>query len=113
MNNLTGTIYIHNAIKFDFCIEESIRSTAPICDEIICVDCSSTDGTLDLLHELKKEIPHLRIIPHVRWDQGDKHDRLRILSDLALQFVRTDWRLHIQADEVLHHISYNAIISCV
>jgi len=112
MNDLTGTVYIHNAIKYDFCIEESIRSIAPICKEVICLECDSDDGTDHLLLSLKDEIPNLRIIS-TKWDIGIKHDRLRMLSDIARAEVKTPWRIHIQADEVLHESSFVPITMAI
>lgn len=52
MNKLGGSIFIHNAIEFDYCLEASVSSLAALCDEVVLLDASSTDGTTDLCLQL-------------------------------------------------------------
>jgi glycosyltransferase involved in cell wall biosynthesis len=105
MKTIGGSLFIRNAIQFDYCVEASIRSLLPLCDQIVVLDCQSTDGTQRILRELAKQSPKIRLIENVKWECAENYDRLRVLANLAISFLKTDWHFMIQADEVLHEKS--------
>ena len=109
MNSLGGSIFIRNAIKLAYCIEEAVLSLIPICDEVIVGDAQSTDGTLDILRRLEKDNANVRVIEGLNWECADDYNRLNILANEVKNNLKTDWHFMLQADEVLHENSYDKI----
>jgi len=113
MPSLGGSIFTHNAIEFDYCIAESIASLCGVCDDVVVLDASSTDNTVDVLMECSSKFPNLRVITGARWDCAKNYDRLPILANEAKSHLKTDWHFMLQADEVIHESSYRHIKNCV
>ncbi len=98
---ISGFSYVRNCIRLGYPFIESVLSVLPVCDEFIMAVGDSTDGTRNALEQLND--PKIKIVDTV-WD-----DRMRengkIFSqqtNIALDHIKGDWALHIQADEVLH-----------
>lgn len=84
----------------DYCVEESILSIAPICDEI-CVSAGwSSDGTVELLETINKKIDSKMTINVTKW----VYDRpvLARKKNEAIAGLKTDWILFLDADEIMH-----------
>lgn len=99
---LGGTMILHNPLKYDYCVREALISLLRVCDEVVVLDCESTDGTHGSLAALKLTYPHLRIFPSA-WALADNYERLSILTNNATNKLSSDvnWVLNLQADEVL------------
>lgn len=112
MAKLGGSIFTHNCIKYDYCFKESIRSLCGVCDEVVCLDAESDDGTLEELKVLRGELPNLKIIQD-KWEQhiegSPGYDRLCILANKAREELSTEWHFMLQADEVIHESSHDHI----
>jgi glycosyltransferase involved in cell wall biosynthesis len=106
MNTLGGSEFVHNAIEYDYCIKESLSSLCAVCDDVVVLDAESTDGTLDLLHDLAKERKNLRVISGGKWNCAENYHRLAKLANIAKSFLKTPWHFMLQADEVLHESSF-------
>lgn len=106
---LGGSLFVRNAVELDYCVAEAASSLAAICDDVVVLDCQSTDETLDVLYEARKEWPNLRVIEGGDWDCAPDYTRLSILADVAKSHLRTDWHFCLQADEVLHEDDFPAI----
>lgn len=104
--SLGGSMFIHNALEFDYCITEALESLHALCDDVVILDAQSTDGTIDVLRELKKKLPKLRLVEGAKWDCAPNFERLRILANEARSLLRTDWHFMLQADEVIHEDSF-------
>jgi hypothetical protein len=101
--NVTGFSFIRNAIRYDYPVEEAVRSVLPLCDAFVIAVGKSEDETLQLIHDMKEE--RLRIVETV-WDDSLREGG-RVLAqetDKALAAIPegTDWAFYIQGDEVLH-----------
>jgi hypothetical protein len=107
---VTGFTFIRNAIKYDYPVEEAIRSILPLCDEVIVNVGNSDDGTEDLIRSI--DPVKIRIFNSV-WDEsliaGGRV--LAVETDKAYQKVSSDsdWCFYIQADEVIHEMYHPAI----
>jgi glycosyltransferase involved in cell wall biosynthesis len=108
MPSLGGSVFVRNAIKYDYCILESIQSIVPLCEELVVLDCQSDDGTTQLLRDFCANTP-IRLIENVTWECADNYERLKILANRAISELSTDWHFMIQADEVLHESSIEPI----
>ena len=109
MPTLGGSMFIRNAIQFDYCVAEALDSLCAVCDKAVVVDASSTDGTLDLLSDVQKRNPNLQVVQGAQWECHATFDRLRILADVAKSYLDTDWHFMLQADEVIHESCFNNI----
>lgn len=109
--SIGASLIAHNAVKFDYCVRETVLSVAPFCAEIVCVDAQSTDSTPALLDQLKKEVPQLKII-HAEWKPvvGTNGVWLSELSNIARLALSTDYHFAIQADEVVGEWCYEEIV---
>lgn len=106
---LGGSLFVHDAIRLDYCVEAAIESLVPLCDRVVAMDCQSTDGTLDLLHAIADRHPNVQVVPNSPWEVADHYIRLAMLANAAREQLKTRWHFMIQADEVLHECSYGAI----
>lgn len=106
---LGGSMFIRNAIQFDYCVAEALDSLCALCDDVVIVDAGSTDGTTELLAEVQARQPKLRVITGANWECHEKYDRLRILADVARSYLKTDWHFMLQGDEVIHESCFNNI----
>ena len=102
---VSGFSIVRNAIQYGYPVAESLRSLAPMVDEIVVAVGRSEDGTLELVRSL--DVPGLRII-ETDWDETLRVGG-RILAqqtNLALEGCRFPWAFYLQADEVLHEDDY-------
>ncbi len=117
MATLGGSIFVRNAIKYDYCILEAIQSLMPVCDQVSILECGSDDGTKKLLQDFVKRHSgrRCRIILNcdAHFDCADDYSRLAILANLAKSYLSTDWHFMLQADEILHENSYKSIYDII
>lgn len=107
---VSGFTIIRNAVKFDYPVEEAIRSILPLCDEVIVAVGKSEDSTLELIKSIPSE--KIRII-ETEWDDSQRKGgrTFALETDKAFAAVSpdSDWCVYIQADEVIHEDYYPAI----
>ena len=113
MKSLGGSIIVRNAVEFDYCVVEAATSLAAVCDDVVVLDCRSTDGTLDLLRDAQQRLPNLRVVEGGDWNCADNYVRLSLLTDVAKSHLSTDWHFCLQADEVLHEDDFPNIRAAV
>lgn len=113
MSTLGGSLFVRDAIRLDYCVEAAVESLVPVCDEVVVMDCQSTDGTLDLLHAIADRHTNVRVVPDSPWEVADHYIRLAMLANAAREHLRTRWHFMLQADEVLHEVSYPMIRKAV
>ena len=109
---LGGSVFVRNAIKFGYCIIESLESIYALCDEISILECGSDDGTQELLRNWiasKGTVKKIHAEFDHPWEVAPDFNRLAILANIARSKLTTDWHFMIQADEVLHESSFGAI----
>ncbi len=109
---LGGSIFAHNAVKYDYCLREAIASLCYTCDHVVAltpVECE--DGTFELMQEIAPQYSNLQIIKQGNWEcNPDKH-RLSTLANLAKDLLPSEcnWHFMLQADEVLHESAKDQI----
>ncbi len=108
---LGGHIFVRDNTRLDYCVIEAINSLLPICDEVVVMDCGSTDNTPELLRLNFSENSKVKLHFNGPWEQYPGHhgDRLRMIAEDCRKLLTTDWQFMLQADEVLHERSYPAI----
>lgn len=98
---VSGFSIVRNAMQYGYPVEESLRSLAPLVDELVVAVGKGDDGTLELVRSL--DLPGLRIIETV-WDEALRvgGQVLAQQTNLALAECRHPWAFYLQADEVVH-----------
>lgn len=109
MKTIGGSVFVRNAVEWDYCIKEAVLSLVPFCDEVIVGDAQSNDGTLDILKELERTTPNVRILENLPWECAKDNARLSMLANMVKTELKTDWHFMIQADEAVHEDSIPAI----
>jgi hypothetical protein len=109
---VSGFSIVRNAIQYGYPVAESLRSLAPLVEELVVAVGRSEDDTLGLVRSLN--IPHLRIVETV-WDDAQRIGG-RVLAqqtNLALSHCRHPWAFYLQSDEVIHEQDYDRIRSAL
>lgn len=93
--NISAAIIGRNSTKT---LEYTLLSLRGICNQVVFVDTGSDDGTPELATRLGAEVYFLK------W----KND-FALARNFALQFVRNDWTLVIDTDEILTEFDSESI----
>jgi glycosyltransferase involved in cell wall biosynthesis len=120
MIKISGFTFIHNALDGGYPIVEAIQTVQPYVDEVVVVDCASTDGTRELLEKMITipiyDLPHrnkatlLRIIDGEWGNQAG--ETLRQAHDKYIE-CEGDVIVHFEADEIYDGSLIKSIISHV
>lgn len=97
---ISGFSFVRNAEKYGFPVRESLRSLAPLCDEVVVAVGASEDDTLGLVRSIDGKIRTIETV----WDDSQRQGG-RVYAqqtDIALAECRGDWCIYLQGDEVLH-----------
>ncbi len=99
--------FAKNAVRYDYPLEEAIRSVLPICDECVVAVGDSDDGTLELVETIADN--KIRII-RTTWDESLREGGQVLADETNKAFdainPSADWAIYIQADECLHEAEY-------
>ncbi len=104
----SGFTIIRNGNRLGYPYLESIRSLAPLVDEIVIAVGDSDDGTPESLTKLRQELPcELRLFDSP-WDKQSLKGGFELArqTNLALDKCRGEICLYLQADEVLDDKEY-------
>jgi glycosyltransferase involved in cell wall biosynthesis len=107
---VSGFTFIRNAVKFQYPIEEAVRSILPLCNEVVVAVGPSDDGTRELVASI--EPSKIRIIDTI-WDENLRSGGrvLAVETDKAFHAVSedADWCVYIQGDEVMHEDGHEEV----
>ncbi len=99
---VSGFTFIRNARKFDYPVEEAIRSILPLCDEVVVAVGKSEDDTREMVAALG---PKIKIIDTI-WDDNLREGGRVLAEETNKAFAEissdSDWAFYIQGDEVIH-----------
>ncbi|HQQ95030.1 MAG TPA: glycosyltransferase family 2 protein [Bacteroidia bacterium] len=100
---VAGFTIIRNAIRYDYPVQEAIRSVLPLCDVFYVGVGHSDDGTRDLIQGMASE--KIRIIDTV-WDEKLREGGLVLAEETNKVFDQIPgdytWCFYIQSDECVH-----------
>lgn len=105
---VSGFTFVRNALLFDYPFLESLSSLLPLCDEVVVAVGRSDDETLEKLQSFQSQ--KITLIETV-WDENLRSGGaiLAQQTNIALDRVKGDWAIYLQADEVLHEKDYTVI----
>lgn len=106
---LGGTLFAYNAISQDYCLTEAVGSLKALCDEVVILDAGSTDGTPELIKSFADDKTKIICLPNEVWESQKGKTKLAFFTNLAIEALTTEWNINLQADEVIHENSFNAI----
>ncbi len=103
MSSCCGFTIVRNAVKYDYPVIESIKSTLDLCDKFIVLIGEGEDNTEEQIKSINS--PKIEI-HHSQWDDSLREGGkvLAVETNKAFDLVPHgyDWAFYIQADEVLH-----------
>jgi hypothetical protein len=109
---LAGTLFCYNAVSQDYCIKESIISLSKCCDHIFVVDAGSTDTTQFEIANLDIDNITFIILNNKDWQEQKGKEKLNYFTNVAIEAAEKagyEWQINLQADEIIHEKSYDAI----
>lgn len=106
---LGGVIFCIDAIRYDYCIEESIQCLKELCDQVIILDAGSNDGTVELIKKHEDDKTTIVCLERTEWDNMHGKEKLAHFQNKALSFLETDWYFLLQADEIISEGSFHFI----
>lgn len=111
---LFGFTLLRNAVKYDYCFEESLESLLNVCEDVTIAFDPADDDTGERL----KKISKLNLI-HSPWNMQKREGGI-VLSEqtnISLEALRKNqssnpdaWGFYLQADEVLHEDDRDLIL---
>ena len=103
---VAGFSFIKNAVKFQYPIEEALRSILPLCDAVYVAVGDCSDGTRELVQGIDPKI----IIIDTVWDETLKAGGRVLAAETDKAFgaipQQYDWCIYIQGDEVMHEAGH-------
>jgi hypothetical protein len=99
---ISAFLITHQCILLDYCLEATINSALAFCDDIYINDGMSTDGTRDLLYNLRDAHGRDRV---KLWEREWAHDRKMWTDEknfLLDKISNNAYVFAIDADEVIH-----------
>lgn len=109
MNKLGGSLFVFEALKHDYCISEAIQSLKACCDEVVLLDCGSQDGTAELVKSFEDSKTKVVCLPFEGWVRMKGKEKLSHFANMCKNMLQTEWRLDLQADEIIDERSFGAI----
>lgn len=112
---ISGFTLVRNGTQFDYPYLESLKSLAPLVDELVVNVGVGEDDTLSQVQLFAATQPPGKVLVfESQWplDDPEKRKGGRILSEqtnLALDRCSGDWCIYLQADEILHEADYPAL----
>ncbi len=100
---LSGFTFLRNAEELCFPYVQSILSILPICDEFIIALGKSQDKSPDILYQLTKDNPKIKIIETI-WNElmqvkGYTYAQQKMIAQFA---CTGDWLFYLEGDEIVH-----------
>jgi len=106
---ISGYSCIRNNFSLDYCIQQTIESLLPVCNEVVISESESTDGTREFLDEWTKREPKLRIVNY-KWPNPWRDVKWwTTWINEARQHLQYPTQIFLDADEVLSPEGYAGI----
>uniref|UniRef100_A0A7C2P2D4 Glycosyltransferase family 2 protein n=1 Tax=candidate division WOR-3 bacterium TaxID=2052148 RepID=A0A7C2P2D4_UNCW3 len=108
---MTGTehgvscfMIVKDVLSQEYPFLEAIAQALPICDEFLISDGYSTDGTYEILVEISKLNPKIKVYRD-RWPPLNKLTVLKDVTNALRKRCSGKYILYVQANEVIHEQS--------
>lgn len=101
MYNLSGCVFIRNALQGAFPVFETIAQFLHLCNEMIVLDLGSTDSTIEFLAEIAQHNPKIKLVFRDSFPCTDAGVFATLANDL-IAICQNDNVVYWQADEFWH-----------
>lgn len=100
-------------LRFDYPFMQVIESMYPVCEQIAVTLFSDDDLTtfMEKYHNDKKFV--LSKLEESDFDNSKGGQRLALWKNYTIEKLTTEWNLNLEADEVLHESSHEAVLEAV
>lgn len=107
----SGFTIVRNGDSLGYPWTESIRSLAPLVDELVVAHGDSTDSTRATLERLGRDLPCPLVIVDSPWDPASLKGGLELSrqTNIALKACRHDVCVYLQSDELLHEADHELL----
>lgn len=116
MKGLAGTIFTFNCEIHDYCYKEAIQSLLECTDYVIVCDAGSDDGTAEELFDMQSDRLKVIFRKKQEWDEQKGREKLNYFTNIAIEEAERmgfEYQINLQADEIIHEASYDAIRKAV
>lgn len=108
MSGLTTLLLAHDLERIRYPYLPCINSVLPISDEVLVIDCDTTDDSIEQIRALND--PRIRIL---KGEWGTHYTIQGKMINLGISEVKTPFFFQIDADEVLYETSYREMQAIV
>ena len=106
---LGGTFLVADGLKYDFCLLEALESLLDVCDQVAVTTFNDEDTEAIRGRFRGRENWDLIQYPYAEWENHGARERYAYWKNTTAARLKTDWHLSLEADEVLHESSAEAI----
>jgi hypothetical protein len=110
---LGGTLFFSNGNRYDYCWRESIRCLQQLCDEVVVLEVGSDDGSEEEVKQFEDDKTLIVQLPKSAWAAQRGKTKLAYFTNIAASFLQTDYHYNQQADECLHHDSFEHVRAAI
>lgn len=104
---ISGYTTVYNALTMGYPWEPCIRSMSAVFDEVVVLDCGSTDGTYDKLEKLGAELGNINLV-QIPWEE-DNPTKDGDAKSMARSLCANEFLWQQDLDEVIHELDYDKI----
>lgn len=107
---LAGVIFLYNCESQDYCYKQAIKCLLEFCDRVFILDAGSTDGTVNGI-PMDGNITFIGL-DNKEWQGQTGKEKLSYFTNRAIAHAENEgynYIFSLQADEILHEKSYNAV----
>lgn len=103
LDNVTVNMMVKNEQSY---IRQSILSVVPYVKEFLIWDTGSTDKTLDIIKDLQKIWPNIKLFEShieqdsIHWDGNHLSDALTEIRNAMIDETKTEWIMQVDGDEI-------------
>jgi len=108
---LGASLFVKDGVKYDYCFLEAVKCMQDFADKIAVVCVESEDDTYEQLMGIKNDKTTIVHLQKELWDSVSymQKYKLSFFSNIAHAMLDTDYFFNLQADEIVHENSYDAI----
>lgn len=106
MKTISGILCCRNTESLDYCWKEAGQSLLGVCDELVISDCSSSDGTRELIDDWARKDSRIKVVDYPWENPVSTNKWWPEWVNKTIKQASGEWIIQLDADEILHENSY-------